>query len=122
MIEKARGAMATAEQVQAALEGLTARLAQLDAKGRSAVPADRTLSVQVPDLGVTFGTRLRSDGADPVTQVPDGAPRAQVRFSAKSDDVLAISADPGSFARAWLTGRLKVEGSIMDLLSLRKLM
>jgi predicted lipid carrier protein YhbT len=114
--------MATAEQVQTALEGMTARLAQLDDSARAAHLSDRTLSVRVPDLGVTFATRLRPDGADPVTQVADGAARAQVRFTAKSDDVLAIAADPGSFARAWLTGRLKVEGSIMDLLRLRKLL
>jgi hypothetical protein len=36
--------------------------------------------------------------------------------------VISIAADPGSFARAWLTGRLKVEGNIFDLLQLRKLM
>ena len=35
---------------------------------------------------------------------------------------LAIAADPGIFARAWLTGRLKVEGNLFDLLRLRKLM
>ena len=45
-----------------------------------------------------------------------------MRFTAKSDDVVAIAADPGSFARAWLTGRLKVEGNVFDLLRLRKLM
>ena len=36
--------------------------------------------------------------------------------------MVAIADDPGSFARAWLTGRLKVEGNVFDLLRLRKLM
>jgi predicted lipid carrier protein YhbT len=114
--------MATAEQCRAALESLTGRIAQMDAKERAAHLANRTLSCQVTDLGITFMTKLGADGAGPVTQVPDGAPAAQIRFAAKSDEVLAVAADPGSFARAWLTGKLKVEGNMLDLLRLRKLL
>ena len=114
--------MATAEQCRSALESLIARIAQMDAKDREAHLADRTLSCRIPDLGITFITRLHADGADPVTEAADGTAKAQVRFTAKSDDVVAIAADPGSFARAWLTGRLKVEGNVFDLIRLRKLM
>jgi predicted lipid carrier protein YhbT len=114
--------MATAQECRTALESLTARLSSLDPKERSAHLADRTLSCRVPDLGVTFLTRLSGDGTAPVTEAAPGAPAAQVRFTADSDEVLAIAADPGSFARAWLSGRLKVEGNVFDLLRLRKLM
>jgi len=114
--------MATAAQCRAALEELTGRLSQLDAESRQAHLADRTLSCHVPDLGVTFLTRLGPHGADPIVQSEDRAKSAQIRFTAKSDDVVAIAADPGSFARAWLTGRLKVEGNFFDLLHLRRLM
>ena len=114
--------MATVQECQAALESLTARIAQMDAKDRQANLANRTLSCRVTDLGVTFMTKLGSDGAGTVSQVADGAPPAQIRFSAKSDQVLAIAADPGTFARAWLTGKLKVEGNMLDLLRLRKLL
>jgi len=114
--------MATAEECRTALERLTARISELDAKDRAAHLADRTLSCRVPDLGVTFVTRLGPHGADPVREAANGSPPAQVRFTAKSDVVISIAADPGSFARAWLTGRLKVEGNIFDLLHLRKLM
>lgn len=114
--------MATAEECRKALESLTGRISQLDAKDRAAHLANRTLSCRVPDLNLTFVTRLGPDGADPVQEAADGAPPAQVRFTAKSDEVLAIAADPGSFARAWLGGRLKVEGNVFDLLRLRKLM
>jgi predicted lipid carrier protein YhbT len=122
MIRKVRYSMATAEECRAALESLTARIAKMDAKDRADHLANRTLSCCVPDLGITFLTRLTGDGADPITQAPEGAARADVRFTASSDEVVAIAADPASFARAWLTGRLKVEGSILDLLRLRKLM
>jgi predicted lipid carrier protein YhbT len=122
MTWKASELMATAEECRAALENLTARISQMDAKDRAAHLADRTLSCRVTDLGVTFVTRLGADGASPVTEAPSGAAPAQIRFSAKSDEVLAVAADPGSFARAWLGGRLKVEGNVFDLLRLRKLM
>jgi predicted lipid carrier protein YhbT len=117
-----REAMATAEECRAALESLTGRIAEMDAKDRSAHLLDRTLSCRVPDLGVTFLTRLRPDGAEPVTQAADGSAAAQVRFTADSDVVVAIAADPGSFMRAWLTGKLKVQGSVLDLLHLRRLL
>lgn len=114
--------MATAEQCQAALESLTARISDMDAQDRRAHLIDRTLSCRVPDLGVTFVTRLGPQGAEAVTIAGNGAPQAQVRFSADSDTVVAIAGDPGSFMRAWLSGKLKVQGSVFDLLHLRKLM
>jgi predicted lipid carrier protein YhbT len=122
MTMKARDMMATAEECRTALQSLTARISQMDAKDRAAHLADRTLSCRVTDLGVTFLTRLGPGGAAPVVEAAADAPAAQVRFTAKSDDVLAIAADPGSFARAWIAGRLKVEGNVFDLLRLRKLM
>jgi hypothetical protein len=122
MTKKVRDMMATAEECRTALESLTARISQMDAKDRAAHLADRSLSCRVTDLGVTFVTRLGPDGADRVTEAASGAAPAQIRFIAKSDDVLAVAADPGSFARAWLGGRLKVEGNMLDLLRLRKLL
>lgn len=113
--------MATAEECRVALENLTARIADMDAKDRAAHLLDRTMSCRVPDLGVTFVTRLRPEGADPVVQAANGAPPAQVRFTADSDVVVAVAADPATFLRAWLTGKLRVQGSPLDLLRLRKL-
>jgi hypothetical protein len=113
--------MASTEECRTALEQLTGRISEMDAKDREAHLMDRTLSCRIPDLGVTFLTRLGPNGADPVTEAGNGEPAAQVRFTARSDVVVSIANDPGSFARAWLTGRLKVEGNIFDLLYLRKL-
>jgi len=113
--------MATVEECRKALDGLLARITDLDAADRAAHLADRTLSCRIPDLGVTFLTRLRPDGADPLREAGDADKPAQIRFTANSDVVVSISDDPASFARAWLTGRLKVQGSVFDLLRLRKL-
>jgi SCP-2 sterol transfer family len=114
--------MATAEECRAALESLTSRIAELDAQERAQKVLDRTMSLRVPDLDVTFVTRIGPDGAEPVRQAANGAKPAQVRFTADSDVVVSVAADPGSFMKAWLSGRLKVQGSIFDLLHLRKLL
>jgi hypothetical protein len=114
--------MATAEECRVALETLTSRITHLDAQERARKVLDRTMSLRVPDLGVTFLTRIGPDGAEPVRQAENGARPAQVRFTADSDVVVAVAADPGSFMKAWLSGRLKVQGSVLDLLHLRKLM
>jgi hypothetical protein len=114
--------MATAEECLKALERLTIRISDMNADDRAAHLVNRTLSCEIPDLGVTFVTRLGPDGADPVREARDEDKPAQVRFTANSDVVVSISDDPGSFARAWLTGRLKVKGNVLDLLRLRKLM
>lgn len=105
-----------------ALETLTSRVSDMDATVRQAKLIDRTLSCHVSDLGVTYLTRLGPHGADPIKEAHDGFPSAQIRFTARSDDVLAIASDPGSFARAWLSGKLKVEGNFFDLLHLRRLL
>ena len=114
--------MATAEECRTALEALTARISAMDGEARATHLADRTLSCTVTDLGVTFVTMLGADGASPVTEAGPGEPPAQVRFSATSNELLAISGDPGRFVRSWLTGRVKVSASIGDLLRLRKLL
>ena len=114
--------MATAEECRTALDSLIGRIAEMDAKDREAHLLDRTMSVRVPDAGVTFVTRLGPHGADPVQLGDGGAPTAQVRFTADSDVIVRISADPGTFMRAWLSGKLRVQASVFDLLHLRRLM
>jgi hypothetical protein len=113
--------MATAEECRQALEDLTGRIAEMDPADREAHLVDRLISCKISDLGVTFVTRLGPDGATPVREA-NGSESPQVRFTAKSDDLIAIAGDPGSIGRAWLTGRLKVEASIWDLLRLRKVL
>jgi hypothetical protein len=122
MIVRARLLMATVEECRTALESLTARISEMDANDRAARLVDRTLSCRASDLGVTFITRLGPRGSDGIRVADDATPPAQVRFTATSDTIVSIAADPGSFVRAWLSGRLKVEGSFMDLLYLRKLL
>jgi predicted lipid carrier protein YhbT len=105
-----------------ALESLTGRILDMNPADRATHLVDRAVSCKVDDLGVTFITRLGPDGATPVTVANGSDGQAQVRLTTKSDDLLAIAEDPGSFGRAWLTGRLKIEASVLDLFRLRKLL
>ena len=114
--------MATAEECRLALENLTGRIAEMDEEDRQTHLVDRVISCKISDLGVTFVTKIGPDGATPVTVANGPEAPAQVRFTAKSDDLIAIAGDPASIARAWLSGRLRVEASIWDLLRLRKIL
>src|SRR2546429_9408679 len=107
--------MATAEECHQALEDLTGRIAEMDEADRQAHLVDRVISCKVSDLGVTFVTRLGPDGASPVTLANGSDVQAQVRFTTKSDDLLALPEDPGSLGRASRTGRLQVAASLVDL-------
>jgi len=114
--------MASAEDCRKALESLTGRILNMDPADRATHLVEREISCKVDDLGVTFVTRLGPDGVAPVTLANGSSGQAQVRFTTKSEDLLAIAEDPGSFARAWLSGRLKIEASVLDLFRLRRLL
>ena len=85
--------MATAEECRQALEDLTGRIAEMDEADRQAHLVDRVISCKVSDLGVTFVTRIGPNGATPVMEANGSEPPAQVRFTAKSDDLVSIAAD-----------------------------
>jgi hypothetical protein len=67
-------------------------------------------------------TRFTDSGAEPVTEAKPDDPPADIRLTANSDDVIALSATPANIARMWLSGRVKVQASMRDLLALRKLL
>lgn len=113
--------MKTAEECRTALQKLAGRLAELSPAEREQYFGDRTISVTVPDLGITFVTVLRS-GDDPVREAAPGDPPADIRMTANSDEVVALAEQPMNVARAWMSGRLKIEASVKDLFRLRRLL
>jgi SCP-2 sterol transfer family len=80
------------------------------------------MSCHVTDLGVTFITRFTDAGAEPVKEAAADEPPADIRLTATSDDVVSLSATPANIARMWLSGRVKVQASMRDLLALRRLL
>lgn len=112
--------MATLAQCRAALEDLASRLRDVDEKDRRRHSFDRSLSATVPDLDVTFTGALRDGHLVDISTDP--APKAQIRLTAASDDLVALTTGDLNFGQAWLTGRIKVEASVRDLLKLRSML
>jgi hypothetical protein len=113
--------MTSAEECRAALQKLAGRLSELSPDQREQYFGNRTISVAIPDLGVTYVTVLGA-GDDPVREVAPGDPPADIRMTANSDEVVALAEQPMNVARAWMTGRLKIEASVKDLFRLRRLL
>ena len=114
--------MASAEECREALQTLTARLAEMNPQDRASYFGNRSMSCHVTDLGVTFITRFTDAGAEPVKEAAPDEPPADIRLTANSDDVVSLSATPANIARMWLSGRVKVQASMRDLLALRRLL
>ena len=112
--------MASHEECLAALERLAARLATVDGDDHRHPTFDRSMSCQVPDLDVTFSGALSEGHITGITTEP--APKAQVRLTVSSDDLVALTDGHLDFGKAWLSGRVKVEASVRDLLKLRSML
>ena len=114
--------MASAEECREALQVLSGRLTEMSAQDRASYFGNRSMSCHVTDLGVTFMTRFTDNGTEPVTEAKPDDPPADIRLAAGSDDVISLSATPANIARMWISGRVKVQASMRDLLALRKLL
>ncbi|WP_327357127.1 SCP2 sterol-binding domain-containing protein [Streptomyces sp. NBC_01304] len=115
--------MATKEECRSALDKLSDNLAQADGDVRSAASLDRSLSCRITDLDITFVGRLK-EGRIEVLDTLEGPPRekAQIRLALTGDDLVAMVGGELNFAKAWASGRVKLEAGFRDLLQLRKLL
>ena len=113
--------MTSAQECQEALQKLAARLSELSPDERDNYFGDRSISVTVPDLGITFVTKLGT-GDDPVREAVPGDPPADIRLTAKSDEVVSLAQSPMNIGRSWVAGRVKIEASMKDLFRLRRLL
>ncbi|MFE2329820.1 SCP2 sterol-binding domain-containing protein [Streptomyces sp. NPDC059385] len=115
--------MATIDECRAALDRLSENLAGADGGVRGAAALDRSLSCHITDLDRTFTGRL--DGGrirvDAVTPGPP-ATKAEIRLAMTGDDLVALVAGNLKFAKAWTSGRVKLEAGFRDLLRLKSLL
>ena len=107
--------MATLEECRAALTLLAERISA----GGGAADFDRTLSARVTDLGTTSSGRL--SGGTVLDVTTDERPRAQIRLTLSSDDLVALTRGELSVAPAWASGRIKIDAGFRDLLRLRSM-
>jgi hypothetical protein len=111
--------MATVEECRQALEKLAAQMGSSDGNHRGN-GIDRSLGCHLTDLGVDFRGRLRDGTITDIEQTAD--PKAKIKLTTTSDDLVALTDGSLSFTSAWASGRLKVDASMMDLLKLRSLL
>ena len=113
--------MHSAEECRTALQKLAGRLSELSPAEREQYFGNRTISVTIPDLGITYVSVLGS-GDDPVHEATPADPHADIRLTANSDEVVALAEQPMNIARAWISGRVKIDASMKDLFRLRRLL
>jgi hypothetical protein len=112
--------VATASECEAALREAVARLADLDRDVRDRLALDRTFSCRVPDIDTDFSARVE----DGLVLGPVSRPErdAQVKLTVDSDDLVALVRGDLAIGNALVSGRLKVDASVFDLLRLRQLL
>ncbi|MFF2851888.1 SCP2 sterol-binding domain-containing protein [Streptomyces sp. NPDC058001] len=115
--------MATLEECRAALDKLSDNLATAEGDVRSAAALDRSLSCRITDLDMTFVGRLK-DGRIRVLDTVQGPPpeKAEIRLAMTGDDLVALVGGELNFAKAWGSGRVRLEASLRDLFRLRTLL
>jgi putative sterol carrier protein len=112
--------VATLEDCMTALDEFVGKLAAADA----ARGLDRTVSCRLTDLGQLVHGRLATGAVHDMTAVADGptAPKADIRLTMSSDDLLALTSGQLSFGPAWASGRVKLEAGLRDMLRLRSML
>ncbi|MEU0134379.1 alkyl sulfatase C-terminal domain-containing protein [Streptomyces sp. NPDC006296] len=115
--------MATMAECRSALDTLSDNLAGADGDVRRAADLDRSLSCHIKDLDATFTGRL-AHGRITVLDTHEGPPRqkAEIRLAMTGDDLVDMVGGELNFAKAWASGRVRLEAGFRDLLKLRALL
>ena len=111
--------MATMDQCIKALQSILGDLASNPA----AAGLDRSLSCRLTDLDQVVLGRLSSGAVRDLHAVPadPSVPKAEIRLTMTSDDLIALTDGSLHFGKAWASGRVKLEAGLRDLLRLRTL-
>jgi hypothetical protein len=115
--------MATIEECRSALDKLSDSMQHSEGGVREAAALDRSVSCHITDLDVTFAGRM-TGGRIEVHETFPGPPheKAQIRLALTGDDLVALVDGELHFARAWGSGRVRLEAGLTDLFRLRKLL
>jgi hypothetical protein len=108
------------DECMTALKGILGDIASNPA----AAGLDRSLSCRLTDLDEVVLGRLSSGSVRDLHVLPHGpaVPKADIRLTMSSDDLLALTDGRLHFGPAWATGRVKLEAGLRDLLRLRKIL
>ncbi|HMC36975.1 MAG TPA: SCP2 sterol-binding domain-containing protein [Actinomycetota bacterium] len=115
--------MATKTQVESKLREMIGRLAGADAGIQNnlakALPDGRVIQIDVTDLDACYWTGL-SEGRMGKLQRGE-ASDPDIRMRTSSDDLVAMVDGELGLVKSYLSGRIRIEASLSDLLALRKL-
>lgn len=109
--------MAEVEEVEAILDAFLHRLGTLDPNTRAMLPYRRTVEARCPDLDLVRHAEWRQGRLNLLDEAPPR--RADIRISARSDDIVRISDGELTFTQAYRAGRIRIDASMADLLRLR---
>jgi hypothetical protein len=112
--------VATMDECLTALKRILGDLAANPA----AAGLDRSLSCRLTDLQQVVLGRLTSGTVRDLSVVADdgAVPRADIRLTMASEDLVALTDGRLQFAPAWASGRVKFEAGLRDMLRLRSLL
>ncbi|MGZ4506891.1 MAG: alkyl sulfatase C-terminal domain-containing protein [Blastococcus sp.] len=93
------------------------------ASSPAAAGLDRSLSCRLTDLDEVVMGRLSTGAVRDLHVLPHGpeVPKADIRLTMSSDDLVALTDGDLHFGKAWASGRVKLEAGLRDLLRLRKI-
>jgi hypothetical protein len=116
--------LASKHEVERHLEDLLTRLGDADgtvhASLSNALPDARVIEVTFPDIDASYWTTVAGGTMDGVHPGPcDQAPDIRLRMD--SDQLIDMVEGRKSFVSSFLTGQVKVDAGLSDLLRLRRL-
>jgi len=111
--------MAQKEEVMAALNGVRTKL-ESPALQPSFHDFTKTMQFNFPDLNTSFLFRIENGVLKEFTE--SSVEKPDISVTSNSDTLLAIMNKKMGAMSAYTTGKLKVRGSMKDLLKLQKLM
>jgi putative sterol carrier protein len=99
-----------------------ARLDGNEENVRSAIPGRKVMGCQVTDLDASWYSVIEDGHVSPPTEAPPPGERVAVLLKLRSDDLIDLVEERTSFMSAFLSGKVRVDASLMDLLRLRTLL
>ena len=115
--------MATKKQVETKLREMVERLEgsgdEVHANLAKALPDPRTIQIDVTDLETSYWTEL-ADGRMSKLK-PGPAEDVDIKLRASSDDLVAMVNGELGLLKSYLSGRIRIDASLSDLLALRKM-
>ena len=112
--------VASVDECRQALHRLADRLASDGEEVRERLDFERTLACRITDLDAAFHGRLTGGH---LVDIADGDdPKAKIKLTASSDDLIALVDGRLDVTKALAARRISINANPFDLLKLRKLL